>query len=430
MRDLASIVTVESVQKMFEKDRIVAVRFLENGFEAIVPSTVKVGDTLAFIQEGSILPEVEAWEFLRKRCYSEKEKGFIIRPMTMGAKDYNGEKGERVKSWGLAVSLEELPIDKNVLSKLKAGDDITDLLSIRKYEPVEDASPTREDSKKSYPKWVKFCLSHFLTRWIGRIWQRKHQNSAGGFPSQIVSKSDETCVQNMKYVLERFKDSEVYTSVKMEGQSFTVVPDFKGKKLKGAYVCSRNNAYTLEDKSLFWEMMRQYDIVNKYKQVYKDTGKIYVFQGEQVGPGIQDNIYDFTKNHWFVFTVKDYKTGKQLPLEEAIKVSEMFGLRFVPILEKDVKLGSIMPDINTAVSYAEKVYWTPEKDDNITSYKVEVPRGNLWEDYLQHEGVVVRTMNYDKDSNIGVSFKVKNCDYASEKLSAIHGMAVKIKQSL
>ena len=430
MRDLASILTVESVQKMFEKDRIVAAHFVQNGFEAIVPSTVKVGDTLAFIQEGSILPEVEAWEFLRKRCYSEKEKGFIIRPMTMGAKDYNGEKGERVKSWGLAVSLDELPIDKNVLSKLKAGDDITDLLNIRKYEPVEDASPTRGNSKKSYPKWVKFCLSHVLTRWIGRIWQKNHQNSAGGFPSSIITKSDETCVQNMKYVLEKFKDSEVYTSVKMEGQSFTVVPDFKGKKLKGTYVCSRNNAYTLEDKSLFWEMMRQYDIVNKYKQVYKDTGKIYVFQGEQVGPGIQDNIYDFTKNYWYVFTVKDYKTGKQLPLDEAIKVSEMFGLRFVPILEKDVKLGSIMPDIETAVSYAEKVYWTPEKDDNITSYKEEVPKGELWKDFLQHEGVVVRTMDYDKDNNIGVSFKVKNCDYAEKKLSAIHGMAIKIKQSL
>lgn len=433
MRDLASIVTVESVQKMFEKDRIVAVTFKELGFEAIVPSTVKVGDTLAFIQEGSILPEVEAWEFLRKRCYNEKEKGFIIRPMTMGAKDYNGEKGERVKSWGLAVSLDELPIaDKNVLKKLKAGDDITELLQIRKYEPAEDASPTRGDSKKNYPKWVKFCLSHTLTRWIGRIWQKSHQNSAGGFPSSIITKSDETCVQNMKYVLERFKTSKVYTSVKMEGQSFTVVPSFKGKKkLKGAYVCSRNNAYTLEDKSLFWDMMRQYDVANKYKQVYKDAGKIYVFQGEQVGPGIQDNIYGFEKNYWYVFTVKDYATGKQLPLEEAQKVAETFGFRFVPILEKDVELGSIMPDINTAVHYAETVYWTPQKDDNITSFKEEFPKkGKLWEDYLQHEGVVIRTMDYDKDNNIGVSFKVKNLDYAEKKLSAIHGMAVKIKQSL
>lgn len=420
MRDLASICTIEKVWPLEGKDKVQGVSMIENGFECMVSKDTQPGQLVAFIQEGSILPVTDTWEWLRKRCFKESINGFLIKPM----------KFSTIKSWGLIVPLNELGLEENVYKKLKAGDDITDLLNIRKYEPVEDASPTRGDSKKSYPKWVKFCLGHFLTRWIGRIWQKRHQNSAGGFPSQIVSKSDETCIQNMKYVLERFKDFEVYTSVKMEGQSFTVVPDFKGKKLKGAYVCSRNNAYTLEDKSLFWEMMRQYDIVNKYKQVYKDTGKIYVFQGEQVGPGIQDNIYDFTKNHWFVFTVKDYKTGKQLPLEEAIKVSEMFGLRFVPILEKDVKLGSIMPDINTAVSYAEKVYWTPEKDDNITSYKVEVPRGNLWEDYLQHEGVVVRTMNYDKDSNIGVSFKVKNCDYASEKLSAIHGMAVKIKKSL
>ena len=430
MRDLASVVTVETVQKMFEKDRIVAVTFKELGYEAIVPNTVKVGDLLAFIQEGSILPEIETWEFLRKRCYSEKEKGFIIRPMTMGAKDYNGEKGERVKSWGLAVSLDELPLGESDIKKLKAGDDITDLLQIRKYEPAEDASPTKSDSKKSYPKWVKFCLSHTLTRWVGRIWQKKHQNRAGGFPSDLISKSDETSVQNVKYVLEKYKNEKVYVTAKLEGQSFTVVPAFKGKKLIGAYVCSRNNAYTLEDKSLFWDMMKQYDMVNKYKQVYKDTGKIYVFQGEQVGPGIQDNIYDFEKHHWFVFTVKDYATGKQLPLEEAQKVAETFGLLFVPVLEKDVELSSIMPDINTAVHYAEIVYWHPLKDDNITTFKEELPKGKLWEDYLQHEGVVVRTMNYDKDSNIGCSFKVKNCAYAEKTLSSIHSTAVKIKQSL
>jgi hypothetical protein len=108
----------------------------------------------------------------------------------------------------------------------------------------------------------------------------------------------------------------------------------------------------------------------------------------------------------------------------------MFGLRFVPILEKNVKLGSIMPDINTAVSYAEKVYWTPEKDDNITTYKEEVPKGELWKDFLQHEGVVVRTMNYDKDKGIGVSFKVKNCDYASMSLGEIHKKCVSIKNNL
>jgi len=114
MRKLASIVTVETKQKMFQKDRICAVTFKELGYEAIVPNTIEIGDKLAFIQEGSILPVEECWEFLRKRCFNEKENGFIIKPMTMGKKDNNGEEGERVKSWGLAVSINELPLDKKL----------------------------------------------------------------------------------------------------------------------------------------------------------------------------------------------------------------------------------------------------------------------------------------------------------------------------
>ena len=420
MRDLASICTIEKVWPLEGKDKVQGASMVENGFECMVSKDTQPGQLVAFIQEGAILPVKDTWEWLRKRCFKESINGFLIKPMKFAT----------IKSWGLIVPLNELGLEETVYKKLKAGDDITELLGIRKYEPAEDASPTKSGSKKSYPKWVKFCLSHALTRWIGRIWQKNHQNSAGGFPTNLISKSDETCVQNMKFVLESFKDDKVYVTAKMEGQSFTVVPTFKGKKLKGAYVCSRNNAYTLEDKSLFWDMMRNYNIVSKFKDIYKKSGKAYILQGEQVGPGIQDNIYDFSKNYWYVFTVKDFNTNKQLPLEEAQKVAEEFGLRFVPVLAKDVTLSSIMPDITTAVSYGERTYWTPEKDDNITSYKVEVPKGELWKDYLQHEGVVVRTMDYDKDKNIGVSFKVKNCDYAEKKLSAIHSMAVKIKQSL
>ena len=105
MRNLASVVTVKTKQKMFEKDKICCVSFEELGYEAIVPNTVNVGDKLAFIQEGSILPEIEAWEFLRKRCYSEKLKGFVIRPMVMGAKETEtGEKGDRgLGGWQLVL---------------------------------------------------------------------------------------------------------------------------------------------------------------------------------------------------------------------------------------------------------------------------------------------------------------------------------------
>ena len=170
MRDMAKIVTVISKGKMFEKDKICYVSFEETAYECIVPITVNVGDKMVFIEADSILPIEDRWEFLRKRCYREKLNGFLISPMVMGAKDDNGQKGERVKSWGLCVTLAEAGLPE----KLKAGTDVTDKLNIRKYEPVEDASP----KPISIPKFIKFCLKHKLIRWIGNIYikRKKHRN--------------------------------------------------------------------------------------------------------------------------------------------------------------------------------------------------------------------------------------------------------------
>jgi glutaredoxin 2 len=320
----------------------------------------------------------------------------------------------------LIVPLNELGLDEKIWKKFKAGEDITDILEIRKYEPEEDASPTKGESKKAYPKFVKFCLNHLLTRWIGRIWQKKHQNSSGGFPSDLISKSDETTLQNMKGVLEKYAEEYVYTSAKMEGQSFTVIPIFKGKKLIGAYPCSRNNAYVNPDNSIFWTVMNEKKIIQKMKEVFAKTGKAYIIQGEQVGVGIQQNIYNFSGNDWYVYTVKDYSTGKQLNVDDAVNVCKELGLNFVPIIQKNVKLKDIMPDVETAVKYAENKFWKPNEF-------IYIPNKNekIWKDYFQHEGVVVRTMDYDKDNNVGCSFKVKNSDYASKSLSEINQLAKK-----
>ena len=213
MRDLASICTIEKVWPLEGKDRVQGASFVENGYEVMVSKDIQPGQLVAFIQEGAILPEINAWEWLRKRCYRENLNGFngfLIKP----------QKFAEIKSWGLAVPLNELPIaDERVINKLKSGDDITDLLEIHKYEPEEDASPTKGESKKAYPKWVKFCLGHTVTRWIGRIWQKRHQNSGGGFPSELISKSDETTIQNMKGILQKYADEKVVITAKMEGQS-------------------------------------------------------------------------------------------------------------------------------------------------------------------------------------------------------------------
>ncbi len=418
MRNLASVCTIEKVWALEGKDKVQGASFKENAYEVMVSKDIQPGMLVAFIQEGSILPEINAWEFLRKRCYRDSLKGFLIKPQKFGT----------IKSWGLAVPLDELPIaDERVINNLKPGDDLTDLLEIRKYEPEEDASP-RPSSKKAYPKWVKFCLSHTLTRCIGRVWQKSHQKPVGGFPTDLISRSDETTIQNMKGVLEKFAESKVDITAKMEGQSFTVVPIFKKKKLTGAYVCSRNNAYKVENDSLFWDMMRKYDIVKKMKEIWKNEHKAYILQGEQVGPTIQDNIYDFKQNHWYIFTVKDYETLKQLSYEEQVKIADKFGMRVVPLLWTGT-LKDVMPDIDAAVAFAEKASWEPVDGDKIHSWLNLENKGKLWKDYMQHEGVVVRTVDYDKDNNIGVSFKVKNIGYQERGLGKIHQDCVDYKNN-
>ena len=425
MRDLASVCTIEKVWALEGKDKVQGASFKENSYEVMVSKDIQPGMLVAFIQEGSILPEINAWEFLRKRCYLDSLKGFLIKPQKFGT----------IKSWGLAVPLDELPIvDERIINNLKPGDDLTDLLEIRKYEPEEDASP-KSSSKKAYPKWVKFCLSHYLTRWIGRIWQKRHQKSGGNFPTDLISKSDETTIQSMKGVLEKFAESKVNISCKMEGQSATVVPVFgkrgfivKKKEVVGAYVCSRNNAYKVPDNSLFWDMMRKYDVVKKMKEIWKTEHKAYIIQCEQVGPNIQDNIYDFKQNHWYIFTVKDYSTLKQLPYEGQVKVADKFGMRVVPLLWTGT-LKDVMPDVDAAVVFAEKASWKPIDGDRIHSWLNLENKGHLWKDYMQHEGVVVRTVDYDKDNGIGVSFKVKNMGYQERGLGKIHQDCIDHKNS-
>lgn len=410
MRDLASICTIEKVWPLEGKDKVQGASMIENGYECMVSKDTQPGQLVAFIQEGAILPVKDNWEWLRKRCFKESINGFLIKPM----------KFSTIKSWGLIVPLNELGLEENVYKKFKAGDDITDLLEIRKYEPIEDASPTKSDSKKSYPKWVKFCLSHFLTRWIGRIWQKKHQNSAGGFPSNYCEKSDETSIQNMKNILVSNQGVEVYVTQKLEGQSFTAMLDIDDKRHK-FFVCSRNNAYKLVCNNDFWTTAKRYNIENKLKELLKRDGVYYIIQGEQCGPGIQNNIYQLKNIEWFIYTIKTFnpitKENIQLSWDKIVEISEFLGIKTVPFVCK-CKLSEIAPDINTVVAFTEKQYWRISNGNLEFCYK---PKDNetLWNDYAQAEGIVVRSLDFDKSKNKGFSWKCKNIQYQEKGLSGI-----------
>lgn len=410
MRDLASICTIDKVWPIEGKDRVQGCSMVENGFEAMVSKDITPGMLVCFIQEGAILPVVDAWEWLRKRCYKESVNGFVIKPLKFSS----------LKSWGVVIPLSDLPLSKQEVAVLKAGDDVTDALNIRKYEPEEDASPNQKStSAKAYPAWVKFCLSKFWLRWVGRIWQKFNVKAALQFPSKYIEKSDETAVQNMKSVLEKFKDSLVYVAQKIEGQSATVLLDIDNRKHR-LLVCSRNNAYAGPGNN-FWEAAQKYSIEEKLRKLYKATGLFYILQMEQCGPSIQNNIYKFKELTWFIYTVKTYnpKTKEciQLSWDKVKEIASILGIETVPFVG-EFKFSKIASDLPSLVKFAEEQYWRI-KDGKVEFCYVPKDGEKLWEDYAQAEGIVIRSYDYDKSKNIGFSTKVKNLEYAEKGLSKI-----------
>lgn len=417
MRDMARVVTLNNIVPMLNKDRIICAEFKETAYTCIVPKeTAHIGDFYIMFEADAILPEKPEFEFLRKRCYKEELHGFLIKAMTMGQR----EDGTKVKSWCLCMKPNEVGLTEKEIEKLKSGQDLTERLEVRKYEPIEDASPT--SSKKAYPKWVKFCLSHALTRWIGRIWQKNHQNSAGGFPREFISASDETTLQNLPGLLDKIQNEKVTVTFKHEGQSCTALFDYDSKKKKVGkfYVCSRNNAYKLKCNNDFWNFAVNNDIENKLKQYYKKHGVWLILQCEQCGPGIQNNIYNLKHIDWYVYTIKNMLTGDQYTYSELSDICKELGLKPVACIQDNVTLSEIMPDLKTAITYAENVYWSydKEKDEPIFNY---CPKDGekLNKSYWQAEGIVVRTIPYNKDKNIGYSFKLKNIQYSEHGLSAM-----------
>ena len=282
MRDLASVCTIEKVWALEGKDKVQGASFKENSYEVMVSKDIQPGMLVAFIQEGACLPVCKTWEWLRKRCYRDNlngKEGFLIK-----AQKFSG-----IKSWGLAVPLNELGLEETVYKKFKAEDNLEEALGIWKYEPEEDASP-RTSSKKAYPKWVKFCLSHALTRWIGRIWQKRHQNSAGGFPTDLISKSDETTIQNMKGTLEKFADKKVdITCVAADTLVDTVdgqktIKEIVDTKYSGEVLSYNEKNSTIEPKKILSYSVAPDESDTEWFEIELENGKKLQITGN-------DNVY-------------------------------------------------------------------------------------------------------------------------------------------
>jgi hypothetical protein len=370
MRNLASIQKIKSLEPIEGKDRIELATIL--GWEVIVgKGEFQIGDLVVYCEYDTVLPERPEFEFLRKRCWNSFYKGFRIRNMKMGG----------VFSQGIVFSTDILP--KN---NWKEDTDVTETLGIVKYdlEWILEQKGGKQSTKK-YGKIITYLLKFKLFRNL--FLTSKGQKR--GFPTHIVSKTDETRVQVLEKAIEDNAGLQCYVTEKLDGQSGTYAYD--GKKF---YVCSRNLWLRKDNNSNYWRIAKKYNLKSALKELYK-LYDVVALQGEIIGPGIQKNKYKKTDLEFYVFNFISKHDNKFIPLFENFPFLNAWELNYVPFVDDgEFYLSNNVKEI---VEYSKG-----------RSMLADIPR----------EGVVIRSVD-GKPGGINkmgkwFSFKAINPDFLSK----------------
>lgn len=309
MHDLAVVSKIQSITPIEGKDRIVLAK-VENYDTIIQKEDFKVGDTCVYVFYDSILPDKPEYEFLRKRCWSEKWHGHRIRPMKMGG----------VVSEGLVLPMSSLPAGK----KYKLGQVVTDDLEIRLYDP--ETQLETQSKKKS-----KFVTFMFRFAWFRKFYKKfiLKTKTKEGYPIWI-DKSDEENIEKVYDKVAEHPELEYIISEKMEGQAATFAVE-KGK----FSVYSHNFKVDSGNWVEIAKVLNLEDKLKKWCKEHKFTN--FALQGEVCGPGIQGNIYGFKSLRLFVYGGW-YDTHKRLSWEDVEYVCKIFNIETVPVLKYNQKL--------------------------------------------------------------------------------------------
>lgn len=355
MRRLATIREIADIRPIDGADKIVVAQV--DGWECVVQKDeFRVGDRVVYIEVDSIVPERPEFEFLRQRK-------FRIRTIKL--------RGQI--SQGLVLPMTILPGGHTYAM----GDDVTDILGIKKYDPQAEQERlllTSKNEKKHGKLFVFMCRFAWFRKMFCKP-KRKH-----GFPDWIV-KTDEERIQNKVEMFEREKAAGTHFSVteKIDGQSGTFFLQKVGRKKYEFGVCSRNVRLGRPDNSSYWTVAKKYNIEKVLRSLVGDADRI-VLQGEIIGPGIQKNKYERKEYEFYAFNLI-YPDRKVNTFEMAEMLSK-YGIMSVPIVENDMVLKDTIADM---VEFAKG--------------KTVLIKGK------KREGVVVR--NYDRN----ISFKVINPEF-------------------
>lgn len=299
MRKLATVETVTEVLSIENADQLEVAQV--RGWKVVVKKgEVKAGDKCVYFEIDSILPLCDArFAFLASRGT----------PKTME----DGTEGHRLKttrlrgvvSQGLVIGIDQFP----ELADVAAGEDVTEVLGIEKWEPA-------------------------LPVTMGGV-------ARGYYPNHLAPKTDAERIQNLGGEWHILTQSGPWIATeKVDGTSLSVFnsADF------GFTVCSRN--LSLHDgENVYWTSARAAGLLDLVEPGWG-------IQGEIVGEGIQGNKLKLKGRKVLVFNV--IKDGKYVPRSQW----PQWALdRSVPVL--DVEFPA---DPEAAIAQADKLKSTINVD--------------------------------------------------------------------
>ena len=376
MRKLATVRKISNI-KSIENANAIEVAFVD-GWECVCKKNeFKIGDKIVYIEIDSIVPERPEFEFLRKykfRVKTQKIRGVI--------------------SQGLAIPLKTFNIPENT----PIGEDVTKLLGITKYLSIsekEEITQQETNISNEKNKFKKFIMRY---SWIRKLFFSRKRK--GGFP-YWVSKTNEERIQNIPFILEKFKDKEVYITEKIDYQSVTftnkIIPNttpiigkFLSKKFK-FIVCSRNKINN-DKNSLYWRIAKKYNI----EQILKENPTLTI-QGEQGDTNVQGNKYGITEPTMWVFNIIDHKKHYHYNYEEMLEFCINNNLLVVPLIGKKLN------------NYSNKIHCKLSELGSTVQDLVEFSKGkSVINPNIEREGVVIRCI---ENGNKILSFKVINPEF-------------------
>jgi RNA ligase (TIGR02306 family) len=295
MRHLASIQVIHNIEPIPNADKIEVVSIL--GWKVVVEKNkFQLYDRIIFIEIDSLLPERPEFEFMRPRKF--RVKTIKLRGQI---------------SQGLCFPLSLLPPDPpNDYGWWKEGDDVTEFLGIKKYDP-----------------------ELFMNK--GGIGAARVRTFPG-----FIQKTDEIRIQSTPSILSKFQGTKCYVTEKLDGSSFTI---FSWDDKVG--VCSRNMLIDNVPENADNYFLKQALKLNLFEIMSRDYFKGFAIQGELIGPKIQHNRYGLVEQELRLFSVFDISKQEYCGLEKLKIFSTKLSIPLVPTLDENFILQHSVDELIT-----------------------------------------------------------------------------------